>query len=148
MAAEQTFLHSSDLLVAPEVAWGALQKPATWAEIGGVEAVDGAVYDADGNLTGFTFAATVGGRRYPGKAQVATSTPPHSMTVDIDTSELAGSITVDLAPPSDPDQVLVQLAVRPRSFLAGLMFSVIAAAIGNGFPERVEAFSAGLGTPD
>ena len=144
--AEHTFIHASSLPVAPEEAWGALQNPVTWASIGGVDAVGSATFDVDGNLSGFTFAATVAGRRYPGNASVASSTPPRSMTVDIDTSELLGRITVHLAPPSDPERVTVRLAVRSRSFMAGLMFSVVAGAIGNGFPQRVEAFSAGLGT--
>lgn len=141
---EQTFLHVSDLVVPVDHAWSALQDPSTWAEIGGVDDIDGATFDDSGNLAGFRFAATVAGRQYPGHARVVSSRRPESMVVDIETRELSGSISVDLAPIDLPDQLSVQLSVSPRSFFAGMMFSVIAGAIGNGFPERVEHFAAGL----
>ncbi len=142
--AEQIFLHVSDLPVPPDQAWLALQNPDTWAEIGGVHDVDGVSTDGNGNLAGFRFAASVAGRRYPGHARVVSSNRPRSMIVDIETSELTGSITVELATTDLPDCVQVELVVRPRSFLAGMMFSIIAGAIGDGFPERVEHFAAGL----
>ena len=66
------------------------------------------------------------------------------MDLEISTSELLGTIAVRVAPSHAPDRLDVTLHVRSRSLIAGMMFTAIAGAIGNGFPERVEAFAAAL----
>lgn len=142
--ASQSFSHSAQLPVSPPEAWTALQSPSTWAAIGGVDQVGTVETFPDGDLAGFRFSSTVAGRRYPGTASVAHARRPHEMTLAITTSEIDGLIAIHIAPPAADDRIDVMLEARSKGFLAGMMFSVIASAIGNGFPQRVEAFAAGL----
>lgn len=139
--ASQTFTHTAAFAGPVERAWVALQDASTWGSIGGVDQVHDAHHDPGGALLSYAFAATVAGRRYPGSARVVRSRPPEQMVVDIDTSELAGSISVHLRPSEHSGAITVVLAVRSKSLLSGMMFPVIAGAIGNGLGANVEAFA-------
>lgn len=103
--------------------------------------VSDATHDDEGNLLGFAFAAVVAGKRYPGRATTVRSEAPRSMTMDIDTSELEGSIEVVL---EDGPAIEVTLNAQSKGFLASMMFPVIAGAITGGLPANVERFAAGL----
>jgi hypothetical protein len=138
------FSHSVHLPVTPQQAWVALQDPATWGAIGGVDGIGSVELHTSGDLERFTFSTTVASRSYPGTASVAHRRHPSEMTVAIATSELNGTIAVLIAPSHAPDHIAVTLDVRSRSLLASMMFPLIVGAIGNGFPERVDAFANGL----
>ena len=142
--ASQTFTHTATFTGPVERAWQALQDASTWGSIGGVDQVHDAHHGPDGALLSYAFAATVAGRRYPGSARVVGSRPPDQMVVDIDTSELAGSITVRLHPTAHSGAITVELAVRSKSLLSGMMFPLIAGAIGTGLGANVEAFASRL----
>lgn len=144
--ASKTFSHTTVFSAPIDRAWKALQDASTWGSIGGVDHVHDAHHGPDGALLSYAFAATVGGSRYPGSARVVGSTPPDQMVVDIDTSELAGSITVRLRPTGHSGVITVELAVRSKSLLSGMMFPLIASAIGTGLGGNVEAFAARLST--
>lgn len=144
---QQLFSHWAPLLVSETEAWAALQDPHTWASIGGVDHVASARTTAEGALSGFRFAATVAGRRYPGTASVAHANAPSEMTVTIATSELDGRIAVQIAPSHTSGRIDVSLIVRSKSLMAGMFFPAIADAIGSGFPQRVEVFAHKLTTP-
>jgi hypothetical protein len=115
--------------------WNVLQDPSTWASIGGVDEVTDVSHVGE-NLARFSLAATVAGNRYPGQATVTSSEPPSSMSVEITTRDLIGLIDVRIGAHLD-----VTLHTRSRSLLTGMMFPMIAAAIGQGLPERVDALA-------
>jgi hypothetical protein len=144
--ASQTFTHSAQFAGSIDQAWSTLQEADTWGLIGGVEAVSDAHHDPVGNLLSYSFAAAVAGKRYPGRARVATSDRPRLMIVQIDTSELAGNITVQLATTGTAGALGVELAVRSKSLLSGMMFPLISNAIGSGLGANVEAIARRIGT--
>lgn len=94
-------------------------------------------HSPDGRLLGFSFAALIGGTRHPGTAATTTSHPPRSMSINIETKDLGGSIDVSL----DESEIDVTLTVSSRGFFSSMMFPVISAAITNGLSENVERFA-------
>jgi hypothetical protein len=143
--ASQTFSHTASFSAPTDQAWQSLQLGRTWGEIGGVDEVSDVTHDHDGNLTGYSFAASVAGRRYPGRAKVVQSDPTRRMVVQIETSELRGTITVSIEDTGHSGEITVDMTVASKSFLGSMMFPVIAASIGTGLRSNVEEFAAQLG---
>lgn len=141
----QTFRATATTSGTIASAWQALQRPETWEGIAGVETVHGAVHDADGNLTRFAFAASVGGVRYPGTSDVTISDEPDHIRLELTTSEVIATIDVHLRTVADTTTLTVDLAVRSRSLLAGMFFPAIADSIGRGLPATTEDFASRLG---
>jgi hypothetical protein len=142
--ASQSFSHTASFASSTETAWSALQQAETWAAIGGVDDISGVRTDDDGHLRGYAFAATVAGKRYPGRAHVVSTDPGRRMVMEIDTSELTGTIAVTIDEAAHSGTVTVDMKVSSRSFLGSMVFPLIAAAIGSGLRSNVEAFAAGL----
>jgi hypothetical protein len=142
----QSFHSAADSRASIDDAWSALQRAATWEGVAGVDDVTDATHDADGQLTGFGFAGTVSGLRYPGQAAIASANPPDDMRLELTTSEMSATIDLRLTASGDGTRVLVDLTVTSRSFLAGMFFPSIAAAIGRGLPTAVENFATRLAT--
>lgn len=142
----QSFQAAGFAPVDVTTAWRALQRAETWEGIAGVEAVHDSVHDERGHLTGFGFAASVGGIRYSGTSAVTISEEPNHIRLELTTSEVVATIDVRLAESdgSDSTTVTVELAVRTRSFLAGMFFSSIAATIGRGLGATTENFASRL----
>lgn len=136
--ADQTFTHRAPLRVSVEEAWKRLQEADTWAQIGGMQDVEEVRHKHDGTLGAFDFAAVVAGKRYTGRASTTVSRAGEQMVLDIDTSELAGSIDVSFV--SEP-AITVTLTVRSKGFFSSLMFPVIAGAITSGLRENVDRFA-------
>jgi len=141
----QTFTHSATAAVPAETAWSALQDPATWGAIGGVDEVYAARHGDDGTLVSYHFRASAGGQTYEGRAHTALAEPHRLMIVEVDTPELEGRIKVALDGGNPHTVVAVELTVRSKGMLATLFFPVVAAAIGSGFPTSVEDFVGRLG---
>lgn len=139
----ETFTATSHTPASVNRAWTALQRAETWAAIGGVDEITSAVHDADGNLVSFELAAIVAGKRYPGTARTVHSDPPTSMTIEIDTSELAGTLSVVLTPETSA-VVDVAFTIRSKGFVSSVFFPAIATAVGSGLPRDVAAFAARL----
>jgi carbon monoxide dehydrogenase subunit G len=137
----QTFQAAADSPASIADAWSGLQRAETWEGVAGVDDVTGATHGSDGQLTGFGFAATVSGLRYPGQATIASANRPDQMRLELTTSEMTATIEVALTPAGERTRVLVDLTVTSRSFLAGMFFPSIAAAIGRGLPSAVEDFA-------
>ena len=141
----QSFQAASVAPVPITQAWHALQRAETWEGIAGVEAVHDAVHDARGNLTAFEFAVSVGGVRYAGSATAVLSAHPTHIRLDLTTSEVTAAIDVRLRSDDDngPEatQVIVDITVRSRSFLAGMFFPAIADTIGRGLPTTTAQFA-------
>ncbi len=139
-----TFTHTTVTSVPVDAAWFALQDPATWGAIGGVDEVYGARHADDGTLTGYRFRASAGGRTYEGIARTTLAEPHRVMVVEVDTPELDGTITVTLEAANPHTEIGVELTVSSKGMLATLFFPVVAGAIGSGFPRSVDDFAARL----
>ncbi len=142
----QSFNAAAESPTSIEDAWSALQRAATWEGIAGVDDVTDPTHDADDQLLGFGFAATVSGLRYPGQAAVASTSPPNEMRLELTTSEMSATIDVRLTASGETTRVQVELTVKSSSFLAGMFFPSIAAAIGRGLLTAVEDFANRLAT--
>ncbi len=140
----ETFRHSAKTGTTSETVWAALQKPETWEAIPGVDRVIDPVV-VDGALQGFSFESTAAGKKYLGKAAPARRVEGESMAWYIETTEVRGTIMVNLAPNGDGTQVLVALTVEGVGTLSSMFFPVIAGSIGSGFPKAVDEFAASLG---
>ena len=140
----RTFTHAAVAPVPVDTAWFALQDPATWGAIGGVDEVYGAHHADDGTLVSYRFRASAGGQTYEGRARTSFAEPHRMMVVDVDTPELEGRITVTLEGGNPHTEVAVELTVRSKGMLATLFFPVVAAAIASGFPTSVEDFAGRL----
>ena len=143
--ASETFNHSAIAAAARTEVWVTLQKPETWEGIGGVDNVHDPVVDPDGSLQGFSFESAIGGNVYLGQAQPGRREEGRSMAWNIETSDIAGTVTVTLEDESAGTRVDVTLEVESRGMLAAAFFPIISSTIGNGFPATVEAFAEGLG---
>ena len=142
----QSFQAAANSPASIDDAWSALQRPDTWEGIAGVDDVTDATHDADGQLISFGFAGTVSGLRYPGQAAIASASPPNEMRLELTTSEMSATIDVRLTAPGEGTRVHVELTVSSSSFLAGMFFPSIAAAIGRGLPVTVENLATRLAT--
>lgn len=140
----RVFTHTALTSETVDGAWMALQDPATWGSIGGVDEVYGAHHADDGTLVSYRFRASAGGRRYEGVARTVLAEPRRLMVVEVETPELEGVIKVTLTASNPHTEVTVELTVRSRGTLATLFFPVVAAAIGSGLPSSVEEFAARL----
>ena len=67
----------------------------------------------------------------------------HVMKLNLNSSELTGSLIADLDD-NDPPLLAVTLEVVSKGTMAALFFPLIAEAIGRGLPDQVEAFAVTL----
>ena len=141
---KQTFTHQALTSAPIEEVWEALQLPATWEAIPGVDKVVDPIVDEAGALRGFSFQSVAAGRPYVGKATPAGRVEGESMNWDIVTTELKGALAVRIAPGGTGTQVEVTLAMESIGMLSSMFFPVITSALGSGFPRAVEEFAAGL----
>jgi hypothetical protein len=125
-----------------ESAWAKLQSEDTWAGIGPLSYVSDAVHGDDGTLKSFTWAADLGGKRYPGTARSTEANQPTRFVLEMDTSEIAGTVTAELAPTGPTSQVTVTISMRTKGMLSAMFFPAIKQALASGFPQQVEDLAA------
>jgi hypothetical protein len=142
----ETFTHTSVASVPRETAWAALDRPSTWEGIGGVDRVVDPVVDEEGRLQRFGFLTEIAGRSYRGNATLARRVEGETVSWAIDSGEVRGSITVDLADRSGSTQVTATIELDSVGFLSSMFFPVITGAIRSGLAGTVDHFAAGLGT--
>jgi len=137
--APDRFTHSVSVDTTPESAWQVLQQPETWGKIAGVERVYDARHSPDGVLRSYRFTVRAAGKAYEGTATTHDADAPTLMAVTIDTSEVIGTITVELAPtnPGGIDMT-ASLKMQARGILSALIFPLIAAAVGSGFAAQID----------
>jgi len=143
--ASETFNHSAIAITSRSRVWATLQQPGTWEGIGGVDNVHDPVVGADGSLQSFSFESLAGGKTYQGHATLGPREEGQLITWNIETSDIAGTVTVTLEDEGVDTRVGVTLEVESRGMLAAAFFPIISSTIGNGFPATVEDFAAGLG---
>ena len=101
----------------------------------------------DGVLTGFQWSTNIGGVVYKGTGTSVNPQRPHHYELILDTSEMAGTISVELAA-GNPGRTEVEVALELRSkgFLSSMFFPLLSRAIGNGLPAQIEDLAVRLGS--
>jgi carbon monoxide dehydrogenase subunit G len=141
-----TFTHQATADAPLEAVWERLQQAETWADIGPVESVSDAEVTSDGLLKSFRWSTTVGMKRYPGTALVASIEIGEHMKLDLDAREVAGTLETHLSPNGQGTTIVtVTLEVVSRGTLSTLFFPVVSEAIAKGLPAQVDRFAEGLG---
>ena len=140
-----TFSHQSTAAATVAEVWASLQNAETWANIGPVEDVSDPETDEGGQLESFRWSTTVAAKRYPGTAQVTSSSPQEQRVLDLDAREIAGSLETHLEPNGDGTTIVtVTLNVISRGTLSTLFFPIVSEAIARGLPAQVDRFAGSL----
>ena len=140
-----TFSHQAVTTASIEAVWDRLQQAETWANIGPVEDVMESQHDETGRLQSFTWTTTVARKHYEGTAELSDSVYRERMTLDLDASEVAGSLEARLSSNgADSTVVTVTLEVVSRGTLSTLFFPVVSEAVARGLPEQVDRFAESL----
>ncbi len=141
-----SFTHRVTVPRSADEIWDQLQVAETWSNIGPVEDVWDAEHTDDGHLQRYRWSTTVGPRSYRGRAKVIASEPGHLMRLDLDATEVVGTLTTRLAQNGDDATHLeVTLEVESRGTLSTLFFPVVSQAVGNGLPAQVNRFAESFG---
>ena len=140
----ENFQHTATTIANREQVWAALQQPETWEGVPGVDHVHDPVIDHNGALRGFSFESVVAGKKFLGRAIPAGRDEGRVMSWNVETPDLAGTITVQLDDATLGTNVAVSLYVESRGVLSSVFFPLISSTIGTGFPQTVESFAGGL----
>jgi len=133
------FDHSAESRAPVERVWIHLQDPQKWQAMGGIDRISDPSFGDEGHLQGFDFVSTIAGRDYRGTAVTVTADPHDRMVVDVDTNEIGARLTVDLSPADDGGTRLdVRMQVTSKTFLATMMWGLIASTVGASLPQRVQ----------
>lgn len=134
-----TFSHTVRVDATPESVVAALQAAATWKGIGPIDDVWDATHEG-ADLTGFRWSAHAAGKSWEGTATRKDDQKPGTMALDLDSSEIAGVITVSYVPDDGGTALTVDLFARSKGVLAGMFWGVVADALRSGLPTQIEAF--------
>ena len=115
------------------------QDPETWKGVGPIDDVWDATHDDD-LLASFRWSARAAGRSWEGTAARVADTHAPSMSLVLDSPEVAGRITIDLAANGEGTDLTVTLVARSKGLLAGMFWGVISDALGSGLPGQVDEF--------
>jgi carbon monoxide dehydrogenase subunit G len=134
-----TFHDTVTVDAPPELVWDQLQEPDIWSAIGPVEQVWDPTIE-DGVLTGFQWSTDIGGVSYDGTATAVGHERPHRYELVLETSEMAGTITVDLAGETHGagTDIDVTLELRSKGLLSSMFFPVVSKAVGDGLPDQIQ----------
>ena len=136
-----TFSHEAVTPASIEAVWQRLQQAETWADIGPVEDVRDPQHDESGHLRSFIWTTTVARKYYEGTAEVTDAVYEERMTLDLDASEVAGSLEAHLSHNGDDNTVVtVTLEIISRGTLSTLFFPVVSEAVARGLPDQVNTF--------
>ena len=124
--------------------WDRLQEPDIWRSIGPVQNLWDPVVE-DGVLAGFQWSTDIAGVVYKGTGTATIQDRPDRYQLVLDTSEMAGTITVDLSTGTAGETIVdVTLDLRSKGLLSSMFFPVVSRAIGGALPGQVEDMSAQL----
>jgi len=134
-----TFSHTVKVGATPESVAAALQVAATWKGIGPIDDVWDATHDG-ADLTGFRWSARAAGKSWEGTATRSDDKKPGTMTLDLDSSEIEGALTVSYTPDNGGTALTVDLFARSKGVLAGMFWGVVADTLRSGLSTQIEAF--------
>lgn len=143
---KQSFSHTATAAASVGQVWAALDEPATWESIGGVDRVFNPTVDELGRLQGFSFETVVGGTTYIGEAKPSGRVEGRSMTWAIANKEIRGTIAVQLGEAGPNTELTVTIDLESAGFMSAMFFPVIAGAVGRGLPDAVDDFASGFGS--
>ena len=124
--------------------WDRLQEPDIWRSIGPVQNLWDPVVE-DGVLTGFQWSTDIAGVVHKGTGTATIQDRPDRYQLVLDTSEMAGTITVDISTGTAGETIVdVTLELRSKGLLSSMFFPVVSRAIGGGLPDQVEDMAAQL----
>jgi hypothetical protein len=130
-----TFHHRATTPLDVEEVWQQLQQPEKWRAMGGIDEIHDPKIEAD-LLKGFAFTSRIAGTAYRGRATTTEAVHRERMVVDVDTSELKAILTVELTPIDASTQLDVTMRLSSKSFLASMMWGLVASTVGSGLPQR------------
>ena len=136
-----TFSHTVTITKDPVVVIAALEEVETWKGLGPIDKVWDERVEKD-RLTGFRWSARAAGRTFDGTADRVGDPGNGSMQLDLSSSDVTGTITVDVAPDSSGSTMTVAMTVRSNSLMAGVFWGPISDALRTGLPDQVESFAA------
>jgi hypothetical protein len=139
-----SFTHTVHVDVDRATAWAALQSADTWAGIGPISSVSNASKDPNGILRSFEWEADVGGKTYRGTTTTTEAVVPQRFALQLDTSEIGGTVLAVLAEREDGSDVTVTLGLTTKGMLSAMFFPAIKKALASGFPQQVEDLAAGI----
>ena len=138
------FHHTITIDAPPDDVWGRLQEPEIWRSVGPVQNLWDPEIE-DGVLAGFQWSTDIGGVVYKGTGTATIKDRPEQYQLVLDTSEMAGTITVDLSEGTPGETIVdVTLELRSKGLLSSMFFPVVSRAIGGGLPAQVEDMAAQL----
>jgi len=136
-----TIQHTTTIDAPRERVWDGLQDPNVWTSIGPVQKVWDPQFE-DGVLTGFQWSTEIGGVVYEGTGSAAVRERPGRYQLVLDTSEVAGTITVNLRDGNPGGtEVEVTVEIRSKGLLSSMFFPVVRRAIDDSLPEQVDAIA-------
>jgi carbon monoxide dehydrogenase subunit G len=139
-----TYREDATIDADPERVWDGLQSAEVWSSLGPVQKVWDPIVEG-GVLSGFKWSTEIGGVDYEGTGTATERRRPDRYQLVLDTSEMAGTITVDLAPANPGGtHASVTVELRSKGLLSTVFFPVVSRAVGDGLEQQVEEMAARL----
>ena len=136
-----TFSHVVTITTTPAVVIAALEQAETWKGLGPIDNVWDARIEGE-RLAGFRWSARAAGKTFEGTADRVGVGGVDPMRLDLESSDVTGTITVDIAPEGAGSTMTVAMTVQSKSFMAGMFWGIISDALRAGLPDQVESFAA------
>ncbi len=132
-----TFTETVEINATPGEVWDRLQAPDIWQSVGPVQKVWDPTIE-DGVLQTFRWSTNIGGKVYKGDGRALQHSRPARYELLLDTSEMSGTISVDLtAGNPGGTSAVVSIELKSKGMLSSMFFPAIKKAVGSGFPEQV-----------
>ncbi len=144
---DAAFTHTVVVHAPVSELWAELQSVDTWQGIGPVDRVWEPRHGGDGELLGYRWSTTVGGRPYEGSAETVASHPEESMLLSLDGGEVSALLNATLDPVEDGERTSLEVTmeIEPKGVLGNLFFAIIASAVRNGLEQHLDEFAARYG---
>lgn len=138
------FTHTVVVDAGVDELWDRLQSVDTWQSIGPVQRVWDPIRGNEGELLGYRWSTSVGGRPYEGTAKTIASHPDESMLLSLDGGEVSALLNATLDPVEDGEgtSLEVTMEIEPKGVLGNLFFAIIASAVRSGLEQHLDEFAA------
>jgi hypothetical protein len=136
-----TFSHAVTIPTDRAVIGAALEQADTWKGLGPIDTVWDARFEGE-RLAGFRWSARAAGKTFEGTADRIGIEEVEPMRLNLESSDVTGTITVDLATEGAGSTMTVTMTVQSKSFMAGMFWGIISDALRTGLPDQVDAFAA------